>query len=360
MSRYWGNLSPYHPADGFGVTDTEIPLDCEVSQVHILHRHGQRFPTAAVDDGGNTQRFANKIRNASINGILNATGPLTFLNKYKYRLGLNTLTAIGAQTEISSGSTFWTQYGHLLYKEMSGSVQWNDSLNVFLNGTARPKPLLRATSQERIYESARWWASGFFNNSDGGSSNTSYDLLIIPEGGKENNTLASSDSCPNSDDHIVGHIGNTAQAVFYNNYLQSALGRLSTYLDSKFNLTIMDVYAMQTICPYEVAYLGSSDFCGLFTEQEWIDFDYSLSIEYYTLKKIRFLGNSYQLGNSFGNLFWFPRGFPVLESVLKNTLLVSEVSETFGFSEIPNSTPVGYSRILFHYCRKPNQYSRKP
>ncbi|CAF1226923.1 unnamed protein product [Didymodactylos carnosus] len=77
-SRYWGNLSPYHPADGFGVEYNEIPSDCKVSQVHILHRHGQRFPTSEFDDGGNTQRFAYKVRNASVNGILGATGALAY------------------------------------------------------------------------------------------------------------------------------------------------------------------------------------------------------------------------------------------------------------------------------------------
>jgi 3-phytase len=281
MTRYWGNLSPYHPADGFGIDDNGIPSGCAVSQVHVLHRHGQRFPTTYFNDGGNIQRFAAKIRNASINGKLRATGPLSFLNTYQNRLGASTLTAVGAQTLFSSGSTFWTKYGRLLYNEPSGSVRWNNSLNVFPNGTARPKPLLRTTSQQRIYESARWWATGFFDNSDGGSSNTSYNLLIIPEGGTENNTLAASDSCPNSQNSIIGNIGDTAQAVFCNNYLQLALRRLSTYLDRRFNLTITDVYAMQSICPYEVAYLGSSDFCSLFTEQEWIDFDYSLSIQFY-------------------------------------------------------------------------------
>jgi 3-phytase len=330
MSRYWGNLSPYHPADGFGVNDSDIPSDCEVSQVHILHRHGQRFPTAALDDGGNTQRFADKVRNASINGILGATGPLTFLNEYQYRLGLNTLTAIGVQTEISAGSTFWTQYGRLLYKEMNGS--WNDSLNVFPNGTARPKPFLRTTSEERIYESAICWASGFFNNSDGGSSNTSYDLLIIPEGEIVNNTLASYDSCPNSGDTIIGYIGNTAQAVFYNNYLQSALERLSTYLDRKFNLIIMDVYAMQTICPYEVAYLGSSNFCGLFTEQEWIDFDYSLSIQFYG-------------DNSFGNPTGRAQGIGYVQELLARLqnqyLYVSNTSVNSTLDNNPTTFPLG-------------------
>ncbi len=78
----------------------------------------------------------------------------------------------------------------------------------------------------------------------------------------------------------------------------------------------------------------------------------------YTRKKIRILGNSKQLGNPFrnpfGNPFWFPRGFPIFQSVPKDSFLVSEVSETFRFSRIPISTPVGYSRIPFYHCRKPN------
>ena len=281
ITRHWGNLSPYHTADGFGIHDVGIPPDCEVSQVHILHRHGERFPTTAINDGGNTQRFAYKIGNASINRTLGATGPLAFLRKYEYRLGSGILTSVGAQTLFSSGSNFWTEYGRLLYKEESGSVRWSDLLNVFSNGTARPKPLLRTTGLERIYESARWWASGFFDDLNGGSSNTSYDLLVIPEGVKENNTLASYDSCTNSLNPIVHLIGERAQAIFFDNYLQSALARLSTHLDPKFNLSTRDVYAMQTICPYEVAYLGSSDFCSLFTEQEWIDFEHSISLRFY-------------------------------------------------------------------------------
>ena len=332
MTQHWGNLSPYHPANGFGVTDTDIPPDCEVSQVHVLHRHGQRFPTEALDDGRNTQRFAYKIGNASINGVLGATGPLAFLEKYQYRLGLNTLTATGAQTLFSSGSNFWTQYGHLLYKQESGSVRWSGLLNVFPNGTARPKPLFRTTSQQRIYESARWWASGFFDNADGGSSNTNYNLLIIPEGGTENNTLASYDSCKNSVDHIVGYIGDTAQAVFYNNYLKSAHARLSKHLNPKFNLTTVDVYAMQTICPYEVAYLGSSDFCSLFTKQEWIDFDYSLSIQFY---------GDYSFGNPTGRAQGIGYVQELLARLQEQYLHTSNTSVNSTLDNNPTTFPLG-------------------
>ena len=38
---------------------------------------------------------------------------------------------------------------------------------------------------------------------------------------------------------------------------------------------------MQSICAYENAFIGMSDFCGLFTLEEWKGFEYTLDIEYY-------------------------------------------------------------------------------
>lgn len=48
--QHWGNLSPFYsvPADSFGIessTGAEIPPTCELKGVHILHRHGARYPT---------------------------------------------------------------------------------------------------------------------------------------------------------------------------------------------------------------------------------------------------------------------------------------------------------------------------
>lgn len=45
----WGNLSPYYSvkADAFGLSNTspEVPSGCELTGVHILHRHGSRYPS---------------------------------------------------------------------------------------------------------------------------------------------------------------------------------------------------------------------------------------------------------------------------------------------------------------------------
>jgi hypothetical protein len=48
--KHWGNLTPFHsvPRDSFGIhssTGPEVPAGCELQGVHIVHRHGARYPT---------------------------------------------------------------------------------------------------------------------------------------------------------------------------------------------------------------------------------------------------------------------------------------------------------------------------
>lgn len=48
--RSWGNLSPWYSVEkgAFGVDHgPETPEKCEVTSVHLLHRHGARYPTYA-------------------------------------------------------------------------------------------------------------------------------------------------------------------------------------------------------------------------------------------------------------------------------------------------------------------------
>ncbi len=129
------------------------------------------------------------------------TGPLTFLNTYEYQLSSDFLTGIGAATEFTSGVTFWNRYGRTLYNATAGQVQYNST---YQNLTARPKPVLRTTGEPRIWDSQISWALGFFGPSfnevpdptlSAFTNGSLFDVVIIPEGGTENNTLASYDSC---------------------------------------------------------------------------------------------------------------------------------------------------------------------
>lgn len=288
ISQYWGQISPYNdnPEDYFGVEDVGLPDGCGIEQAHTLQRHAQRFPTSSYDDGENDERFAAKIANwTSAHPNQQFTGPLSFLESYKYIMSESYLTGIGAATEFQSGVTFWNRYGRLLYNASVGQLQYNAS---YPNGTARPKPVLRTTGQSRIWNSQINWALGFFGpsfmvtpNPTVANYTNEFSVVIIPEGGVENNTLASYDSCLNDNNEPIVDLGDRNLERYIPLYLANATARLAQYVPSGFNLTVNDTYAMQSICAYENGYIGQSSFCTLFTANEWAGFEQTLDMEYY-------------------------------------------------------------------------------
>lgn len=161
MTTSWGNLSPYKDATNFGKLSKGYPKGSELSQVHILHRHAERYPTSSSLDGGGIEEFSQKLINYSKEhpGVTIGKGPLSFLDEWIDLLGEDLLLVTGAATEVGRGAEFWSKYGRTLYRAHGKVPNWNESLNVYPNGTARPKPVFRTTSQSRILESARWWLS---------------------------------------------------------------------------------------------------------------------------------------------------------------------------------------------------------
>lgn len=287
ISQYWGEISPYsdNAAGYFGVEEVGIPSGCQLEQTHLLQRHANRFPTSGDDDGGNDERFAQKVTNfTSIHtGIF--TGPLEFLNTYQYEMLESYLTGLGASTEFQAGVTFWNRYGRTLYNASVGQLAYNAS---FPNGTARPKPVLRTTSQSRIYDSEINWSLGFFGtsfekvpNPNLTSASAPFEVVVIPEGGTENNTLASYDSCFNDNDEVIGSLGDSDLFTYIPKYLKKATARMQQYAPAGFSFSTNDTYAMQSICAYEMGYLSQSDFCLLFTQEEWESFENTLDMQYY-------------------------------------------------------------------------------
>jgi hypothetical protein len=252
ISSYWGQITPYAAnVEGyFGVNATGLPDGCQVEQAHLLQRHGARFPTAVFDDGLNDEFFGGKVFNwTQANSSAQFTGPLTFLNSYQYQMGESYLVGQGAAQLFQAGVAFWEQYGRVLYNASAGQLQYNAS---YPNGTARPKLVLRTTGQSRIENSQISWALGFFGpsfladpNPQLTNATTPYSVVVIPEGGTENNTLASYDSCFNDVKDPTGILGDLDLWTYLSVYLSQAQTRLSQYVPSGFDLTLNDTYAMQ-------------------------------------------------------------------------------------------------------------------
>jgi len=95
-----GHLSHYFPnPDGFGVDEYSLPPGAKISQLHMLSRHGARYPT--VYAGG--YRLAKALE--AVSSTIDARGPLEFLNGYQFTLGAELLVPVGKQEYVFPFST---------------------------------------------------------------------------------------------------------------------------------------------------------------------------------------------------------------------------------------------------------------
>nr|POF17791.1 sh3 domain-containing protein [Quercus suber] len=335
-------ISPYRDNDErfFGVDDIGLPDGCQIEQVHSLQRHAQRFPTGGFDDGVNNENLAAKVYNWTVaHPDATFTGPLAFLNTYRYQMGRSYLTNIGATTEFQAGATFWNRYGRTLYNATVGQLQYNAT---YQNLTARPKPVLRTTGQSRIENSQINWALGFFGPSfyetpipdlDNFVNGSLFDVVIIPEGGTENNTLASYDSCFADDITTIGSLGDLDLIQQYVPlYIGEATARVNQYAPAGFRFSDNDTYAMQSICAYENGYLGQSDFCTLFTADEWAGFEQTLDIEYYY---------DYSFGNPTGRAQGLGYQQELLARLTNQYITSSNSSVNSSLTDNPAAFPLG-------------------
>ncbi|GME48376.1 putative acid phosphatase protein [Neofusicoccum parvum] len=219
-----GHLSPYFAnPDGFGVNEYPLPAGANITQLHMLHRHGSRYPTSS--DGSIT--LSQKIVNAS--GTFNATGDLAFLNGWTNKLGAEILVPVGKQ---------------------------------------------QSTTQDRMTQSAEYFLAGFFGLQWTG--NVTLELIIEQQ--NFNNSLAGYYQCNNSN-AAVNKGGSNATTEWIGIYLVNATERIKPQVEG-LNWTISDTYYAQSLCAYETVALGFSHFCSLFTYEEWLGFEYSIDLSF--------------------------------------------------------------------------------
>jgi hypothetical protein len=114
-----------------------LPPGANISQVHVLHRHGSRYPTG--DSGVVT--FGSKLVNLTKNGT-EWSGPLAFLKTWEYGLGAEILVPRGRQEMFDSGVLHYYQYAALY--------------------DPNTKIIARSTTQDRMTKSAEYFLAGFF------------------------------------------------------------------------------------------------------------------------------------------------------------------------------------------------------
>jgi len=223
-------------------------LNCEITQVHYLYRHGARYPSV----GALPSTFAKKL-NASVHGNVSASGPLSFLNTWTYKLGAELLTPFGRLQNYALGVEGRQLYGHLLN-------------NFTAQGTI---PVFRTESQDRMVKTAENFAAGFFGVPE---YLDEVNIEIVVEAAGFNDTGAPYEVCRNSNNYR-GSLGSAVANNFSNTAFAGTVKRLQSYLNG-INITATDVLSMLELCAFETDALGSSEFCGLFTADEFADFEY--------------------------------------------------------------------------------------
>jgi hypothetical protein len=215
----------------------------------MLSRHGSRYPTI----GSGAPTLGAKLANAS--GTFTAIGDLEFLNSWAYKLGTEILVPTGKQELFDSGIYHYDQYAHLIPE----------------NGS---KIIIRSTIQDRMKQSAEYFLAGFFGSD--WTKNATLELIV--EAINFNNTLAGHFQCPNSYTGVSA-AGYNASAEWISNYLENATRRLQAQIQG-LNWTVTDTYNAQSLCAYETVALGYSKFCGLFTYNEWLGYEYSVDLAF--------------------------------------------------------------------------------
>lgn len=130
---------------------------------------------------------------------------LISLNLSSSQLGSEILTPFGRSQLFDMGVSYRQRYGFLL-KKMSDR-----------------RPVFRTTTQDRMYHSALNFAAGFF----GLPSDDAYFQQILIEHKGFNNSLASYDSCPNSDKPEIGDLGRKFSSQWASLYLSDATDRFN-------------------------------------------------------------------------------------------------------------------------------------
>ncbi|KAJ7469951.1 acid phosphatase [Mycena galericulata] len=252
----WGNLSPFQSSSLGLESSPRVPAGCSITQVHLLHRHGARYPTS----GSAPAAFAAALHDAAANGTVRATGALAFLNTWTFKLGAEILTPFGRAQLFELGVGFRVKYGDLL----KGFTKL---------------PVWRTTSEERMVDSALHFAAGFFGVQQYQSD---YEQLIEIEAQGFNSTLAPYDQCPNAN-NAVSAIAAPLLAQWQAIYLKNAVARFGKEFESSTGMVLNTtwVYAMQQLCAYETVALGYSAFCDLFTEEEWEGYEYSIDLTFW-------------------------------------------------------------------------------
>jgi acid phosphatase len=245
------------------------PDGCEVVQVHMMSRHAERYPTMKA---GRKQKAV--VQRMKDSGIA-FTGNLAFFNDWDLfwtsdETQLEQLTTTGPFAGIlnsfTTGVRLRTRYQHLLDQIFSTS---SNQTTTFW-----------ASDSNRVIETAKHFAAGFFGL-DYNTTNTAALQVISEKSSVGADTLTPGRTClANKKDAAEGQQkGYRLTHEYRATYMPPIRERLLN--QTGMNFTDHEIYAMQEMCGFETTVRGRSDWCNVFTREEFLSFEYARDVLHY-------------------------------------------------------------------------------
>ncbi|KAK2603016.1 hypothetical protein N8I77_009504 [Diaporthe amygdali] len=254
--KWLGANSPWFAGPNVYNISSEIPENCYVDQAAYVSRHGSRFPDTGAYAGwvDMQERFSS--------GNYTATGSLSFMKDWR-----TVLTNVGLQIAMESptgakeahdlGYTLRTRYPQL-YNEGDDFYVWSNNYT-------------------RVLQTAQMFAQSYL-----GFTSSTYGKVISVTSkgytGAIGNSLGPSDQCPNFNDNSGGDYA----TEWANVYIPPIKERLQSLIEGNFTFEDNDISQIPYLCGFESQITGRlSPWCGVFTDYELQQYEYSNDIRYY-------------------------------------------------------------------------------
>ncbi|KAK5127699.1 hypothetical protein LTR08_004326 [Meristemomyces frigidus] len=271
VMRHQGGNSPWfrneHGGDEGGI---DPPPGCRVDQVHMISRHAECYPTAVA--GGQMLALHNHLQtpNLTLHATLAFAPTTPFFLPDPPTPHFNTLVPTGPHAgtlqALATGTQLRTRYAHLLARALAA----NETTTFWASDSA----CNIATAEN--------FAAGFFGRE--WARTGAARLQVIPEtAGRGQCTLTPSRSCrkyvEDSDGEGSG-LGARKLAEWRALYLPPIIARLAAQ-NPGVTFTETEIYSMQELCGFETIVKGGSQWCDVFTREEWAAFEHGRDLLHY-------------------------------------------------------------------------------
>ncbi|OJJ47355.1 hypothetical protein ASPZODRAFT_132351 [Penicilliopsis zonata CBS 506.65] len=273
IARNWGEYAPFFSLAAESTISPAIPESCDITFVQALTRHGARYPTSSKNT-----KYKALIEEIQSNAT-SFTGEYAFLQTYNYSLSSDVLTPFGELEMYQAGIKFYTRYESLARDHV---------------------PFVRSSSSERVIESSEQFNAGFQATKEAdrkaNRKQTAPTINVVLEETTGFNNSLDPSTCTNFENSETGDDATDTWAAVF---VPPILARVEKNLPGM-SFSTTDIIYLMDMCSFDTVARTAdaselSPFCALFSEAEWVQYNY-----YQTLGKYYGYGGGNVLGAAQG------------------------------------------------------------